>query len=148
MVPRPTLHGIARGSGAVAAVVGALGVLHMLGAFGPVYCWTSRSGTSDGVVTVTRGCGAGIDYLLGTGGANAGTFFAWAVVLAGVVGIGVAAVWRDRRKLVWVAGLLGTVVSIIGVFSIGWYFVLPTIALLTAATALTLDARRRDSQSA
>lgn len=148
MAPALTLRNVARGSGIVAALAGALGVLHVFGAFGPVSCWTGRSASSDGTVTVTRGCEAGIDYLLGTGGGNAGTLFAWGIVLAVVVSVGVAAVYRGQRGVVWAAGLASAVISVIGIFSIGWYFVIPALALLVSATALTLAARGERSGAA
>ena len=136
---RPSLQGVARGAGVAAALSGLAGVLSMLGAFGPIYCRTERMASSDGTSAVSRTCGSGIDYLLGNGGGNAATFFAWAMVLLAVV---VGAVWTGRRRLLWGTALVGTVVSVIGLMSIGWYFVLPTACLLLAATALTGRARR------
>ena len=139
---RPSLQGVARTAGVVAALSGLAGVLSMLGAFGPIYCRTERMASSDGTSAVSRTCGSGIDYLLGNGGGNAATFFAWAMVLLAVVVVGVGAVWTGRRRLLWGTALVGTVVSVIGLMSIGWYFVLPTACLLLAATALTGRARR------
>ena len=139
---RPSLQGVARGAGVGAALSGLAGVLSMLGAFGPIYCRTERMASSDGTSAVSRTCGSGIDYLLGNAGGNAATFFAWAMVLLAVVVFGVGAVWTGRRRLLWGTALVGTVVSVIGLMSIGWYFVLPTACLLLAATALTGRARR------
>ena len=88
---RPSLQGVARGAGVTAALSGLAGVLSMLGAFGPVYCRTGRMASSDGTRAVSRACGSGIDYLLGSGGGNAATFFAWAMVLLAVVVVAGAA---------------------------------------------------------
>lgn len=141
MVATPSLRGVARGAAGLAGATGAAGFLHLMGAFGPVTCWTGRSQTGDGEVTVTRGCSAGIDYLFGSGG-NAPVLFFWAVVLLVLVALGTAAAWTGRRRITWVTVAFGVVISVIGMMSIGWYFVLPTLCLSAAATALSVDARR------
>jgi hypothetical protein len=132
---------LARGGAVVAGGTGGLGALSMLGAFGPVSCSTSRSTTSDGVTTVSRECNAGIDYLFGAGG-NAPVLFFWSIVLLALVGAGAAAAWTGRVRLTAVATALCAAVTVVGVFSIGWYFLLPTIALLTATVALLVEGRR------
>jgi hypothetical protein len=136
------LRRVARGGAVVAGLTGTGGFLHMMGAFGPVSCWTSRSASSDGTVEITRGCEAGVDYLLGSTGGNAPVLFFWAVVLLGVVTLGSVAAWTGRRRLTWGTAFLGAVVTIIGVMSIGWYFLLPTLSLLVAAVALSVADRR------
>jgi hypothetical protein len=142
MVPSRSLRGLASGAGAVAVATGAYGFLAMMGAFGPVSCWTSRSASSTGEVTTSRGCTAGVDYLLGGAGGNAPVLFFWAVVLLGLVALGGVAAWRGRRYLTWTTAAVGVAVSVVGVMSVGWYFVLPTLSLLVAAAALTLAERR------
>lgn len=144
MVAAPSLRRVARAAAGVAGLSGGLGFLSLMGAFGPITCSTGRSRTGGGEVTVSRECSAGIDYLLGGAGGNAPVLFFWAMVLLGIVGVGVAAAWTGHRRVAWVTVLVGTVVSIIGLMSIGWYFVLPTLSLLVAATALSVAARRRD----
>lgn len=154
-MPRDSLGLLARGATAVAGLAGAYGVLHLLGAFGPVSCWESRSAsgsasangtTTTTTPTVTRGCESGIDVLLGTagppGGGNAATLFAWATVLAVLVAGGCWAAWTDRRRLAWASVLVGAAVTVIGVFSIGWFFLGPTLGLFVAATARSVAARR------
>lgn len=136
-----SLRGLARGAAGLAGVTGGAGFLHLMGAFGPVSCWTGRSQTGDGEVTVTRGCSAGIDYLFGSGG-NAPVLFFWAVALLVLVAVGGVAAWTGHRRVTWVTVVVGVVVSVIGAMSIGWYFVLPTLSLLTAATALSVETRR------
>lgn len=157
-VPTSILQRVARSAAGLASLTGVYGCLALMGAFGPVSCWTSRSGSgstssSDGVTTrestVTRGCEAGIDYLFGSTGSNAPVLFFWAVVLLGLVVLGGAAAWTGHRYGTWVTAVVGGIISIIGVMSIGWYFMLPTVFLLAAAIALTVTARRKtdDEQS-
>ena len=157
--PSESLRSVARIAAVLAELTGAYGFLHMMGAFGPVSCVTSSrsgsgesTGTSGGEATttvgeVTRECEAGIDYLLGSAGGNAPVLFFWAVVLAGLVAVGGIAAWTGRRHVAWASALLGVVVSVIGVMSIGWYFLLPTLCLLVAAAALTVDARREKGRN-
>ncbi|SEP10036.1 hypothetical protein SAMN04487948_11414 [Halogranum amylolyticum] len=148
-LPRPSLRDVARGAGVLAVLSGGYGFLAMLGAFGPVSCWTSRTATetSSGASTtvVTRGCEAGIDYLFGSTGGNAPVLFFWAVMLIGLVAIGGGAAWGGYRHLTWASAVVGTIISIIGVMSIGWYFMFPTLCLLIAAIALTVKARREST---
>jgi hypothetical protein len=144
MFALPTLRTVARGAAGVAGLTGLYGSLSLLGAFGPVSCWTARSAGSDGVVTTTRGCEAGIDYLLGRTGGNAPVLFFWALALLGLVALGVAAVRTGRRRVTWATALAGAVVSVLGLMSIGWYFMVPTLSLLVAAAALTAAARAED----
>ena len=151
-IPKLSLHQIARSAAGLACLTGAYGFLAMMGAFGPVSCWTGGSASSvstssgEGVttseVTVTRGCEAGIDYLLGSANGTAAVLFFWAVVLVSLVAFGGAAAWTGHRYVTWVAAGAGGLISIIGVMSIGWYFMLPTLFLLAAATALTVTARQ------
>ena len=137
---RGSLARLARASGAVAAVAGVGGALYMLGAFGPVSCWRSTSASSDGTTTVDRGCTAGVDYLFGAGG-NAPVLFFWSVALLALVGVGAASAWTGRSAATWVTAVLCGGVTVVGVFSIGWFFLVPSVALLTAALALTVAAR-------
>ncbi len=156
MVPRPSLRNIAHSAAALAGLTGAIGFMALMGVFGLVSCWTSQSGsgeaTSSGEVTtttseVTRGCGAGIDYLLSSAGGNAPVLFFWAVVLIGLVALGASAAWTGHRRITWVTALVGAVISVIGLMSIGWYFILPTLFLLAAALSLTIDAHRSAGRS-
>ncbi|MFC6954624.1 hypothetical protein [Halorubellus litoreus] len=137
---RGSLARLARASAGVAAVAGVGGALYMLGAFGPVSCWTSRTSTSAGTTTVSQGCTAGIDYLFGAGG-NAPVLFFWSVALLALVGVGATSAWTGRIGVTWAATVLCGIVTVIGVFSIGWFFLVPTVALLTAALARTVAAR-------
>ncbi len=148
---RTSLRLLARGATVVAGLAGAYGVLYLLGAFGPVTCWESRSvsGTASAngtettaTPTVTRGCESGIDVLLGTGGGNAVTLFAWAAVLALLVAVGCYGAWTNRRPLAWASVVVGAAVTVVGVFSVGWFFLVPTLGLLLAATARSAAARR------
>lgn len=149
-----SLRRLARIGAALAGLVGAYHVLSLLGAFGPVTCWegTTQGGsaTQNGTVTtttpqVTRGCESGIDALLGAGGppggGNAATLLAWAAVLLALVAVGVAAVWTERRFVAWLTVGVGAAVTVVGVFSIGWYFLLPTLFLSVSATALSVKTR-------
>lgn len=152
--PALSLRRLARGAAVAAALIGGYNFLSLMGAFGPVSCWTSysRSGTASSngtetttTPTVTRGCESGIDALLGggpPGGGNAEVLFSWALVLLGLVALGSYSAWTGRRYLTWGTVGVGTVITIIGVFSIGWYFLLPTVFLGIAATALSVEARR------
>ena len=149
--PDLTLSRTARIAAGLAGLSGAAGFLRLMGAFGPVSCWTSVSaggtatsagGPASTETTVARGCEAGIDYLLGGGGGNAGVFFFWAVVLLVLVTVGGVAAWTGHRYVTSMAAGVGVVVSILGLWSIGWYFMLPTVFLIAAAIALTVDARR------
>ena len=151
----PRLRRFARGVAAVGALVGSYNFLYLMGAFGPVSCWTSRSASgsasSNGTVTttaptVTRGCESGIDAVLGTGGppggGNAQVLFSWALVLLVVVGLGLVGTWIERRSVVWATAVAGAAITVVGVFSIGWYFLVPTLCFGAAAGALSVEARR------
>ena len=153
-----SLHRLARAAAVLAGLVGVYNVLYLMGAFGPVSCWTSYSqsgsASSNGTETtttptVTRGCESGIDALLGgggpLGGGNAGVLFSWAVVLLVLVVLGGYSTWVGRRHVTWATVLAGAAVTVIGMFSIGWYFLLPTLFLLVAAVALSIGARRAES---
>lgn len=150
-VPELTLQRLARAGAVVAGAVGLYHVLYLLGAFGPVSCWrgTSSSGSAsrNGTVTtaeptVTRGCESGIDYLLGASGGNAQVLFSWALVLLVLVAVGGVAAWTGRRYLTWGTVVVGAAITVVGAFSIGWFFLLPTVGLFVAATALSIEARR------
>ncbi|MFC6988376.1 hypothetical protein ACFQJD_06045 [Haloplanus sp. GCM10025708] len=154
-VPDLTLRRLARVAATLAAFAGIHHVLYLLGAFGPVSCWEaqSASGTASAngsatttTPTVTRGCESGIDFLLGSfgpaGGGNAGVLFSWALVLSVLVALGVYGTWTERRYLVGTTVVAGAATTVVGVFSIGWFFLLPTLFLFVAATALTVEARR------
>lgn len=130
----------------------------MMGAFGPVSCWRSysRSGSASSngtstttAPTVTSGCESGIDALLGSGGppggGNAGVLFFWSLVLAVLVAVGGYAAWTGHRRITWATVVVGAVITVIGVFSIGWFFLLPTLSLLVAATARSVEARNAGS---
>lgn len=134
------LRQLARGSGVLGGLSGVGGALWMLGAFGPVSCWTSRTTVEGGGTTVDRGCSAGIDYLFGAGG-NAPVLFFWSVALLAFVAVGTWGSWTERPGATWVAAVLCAIVTIVGVFSIGWFFLAPAICYLTAAIALTIRAR-------
>ncbi|KTG07676.1 hypothetical protein AUR64_02210 [Haloprofundus marisrubri] len=67
------------------------------------------------------------------------------MVLIGLVAIGGGATWLGHRHLTWTTAVVGTIISIIGVMSIGWYFLFPTLCLLIAAIALTVEARREST---
>jgi hypothetical protein len=124
----------------------------MMGAFGPVSCWTSQSATgtaseaggrTEPVTTaITRQCESGVDYLLGSTGGNAPVLFAWSMVLLVLVALGGFGAWTGRRYVTWLAAVASAVITVIGVFSIGWYFLFPTLFLLVAAVALSVLARR------
>ncbi len=150
MVPTLTPRRVARGTSALSVLLGVFGFLTLMGAFGPMSCWTSESssgaasssgGASGTTHTVTHGCEAGIDYLWGSTDGNAPVLFFWALVLLGLVVIGAIAVWTGHRYVTTAVGVVGAGVTVLGVFSIGWLFALPTLCLLVAAAALTADAR-------
>lgn len=154
-VPELSLQRLARGAAALASLIGLYNFLYLMGAFGPVACWESYSAggsaSSNGTETtttptVTRGCESGIDALLGSGGSvgggNAQVLFSWAFVLLALVVIGGFGTWIERRYLTWATVVVGIVITIIGIFSIGWFFLLPTLFFLVAATALSVKARR------
>ncbi|SFR96813.1 hypothetical protein SAMN05216559_1714 [Halomicrobium zhouii] len=145
-----SLRRLARIAGGAAGLSGSYGFLRLMGAFGPVSCWTSQtsSESSSGGVTstaVSRGCEAGVDYLLGSTGGNAPVLFFWAVVLLALTGVGVVSVWTDRRLLNWATVCLGGVITVVGMFSIGGQFLFPTLCLFAAAVALSVRARREPS---
>lgn len=155
MVPsRLSLRSLARGAGTLALLVGAYNVLYLLGAFGPVACWQSVSGSgtasSNGTETVStptvsRECESGIDYILhGVTSGNAQVLFSWSLALLALVALGGYGVWTGRRYLTWGVVVTGTAVSVIGVFSIGWFFLGPTVLFAVAATALSFEARREE----
>jgi len=142
-----SLRRFARIAGGAAGLSGAYGFLLLMGAFGPVSCWTSRTSgsSSDGRVAPTevrRGCEAGFDYLLGSTGGNAPVLFFWAVVLLALTSVGVFSIWTGRRLLVWATAGLGVGITIIGMFSIGGQFLFPTLSLFAAAIAFSIRARR------
>ncbi|SFL31991.1 hypothetical protein SAMN04487950_3327 [Halogranum rubrum] len=148
-LPKSSLLNVARGAGVLACLSGGYGFLFMLGAFGPVSCWTTQTATESAsgksTTVVTRGCEAGIDYLFGSTGGNAPVLFGWAMVLIGLVAFGGAAAWLGYRHIIWATVAIGTSISILGMLSIGWFFVLPTLCLLIAAVALTVQARREST---
>ncbi|WP_143085754.1 hypothetical protein [Halogranum rubrum] len=67
------------------------------------------------------------------------------MVLIGLVAFGGAAAWLGYRHIIWATVAIGTSISILGMLSIGWFFVLPTLCLLIAAVALTVQARREST---
>ncbi|ELZ31421.1 hypothetical protein C474_08977 [Halogeometricum pallidum JCM 14848] len=153
-VPELSLRRLARGAAALACLVGGYNFLSLMGAFGPVSCWTgytaSGSASSNGTETTTtptisRGCESGIDVLLGAGGppggGNASVLFSWAVVLLVLVALGGYSAWTGRRYVTWATVVAGVAITVIGVFSIGWYFLLPTLFLSVAALALSVRPR-------
>lgn len=148
-MPTLTPKRIAKITTGLTGLSGTVGVLSLMGAFGPVSCWKSVSETDTAgdttTTTVIRGCESGIDYLLGTTTGNAPVLFFWAIALLVLTLVGTTAGWTGHRYTTWVTAAIGGVVSIIGLMSIGWYFVLPTLCLVITGTALTLDARRADS---
>lgn len=152
MVPKLAPRTVARGASALAGLFGAFGFLTLMGAFGPMSCWTSESSSSsatDGggsvaTHTVTHGCEAGIAYLWGSTDGNAPVLFFWAFVLLALVVVGGLAVWTGHRYVTAATGVVGAVVSVLGLFSIGWLFFFPTLCLLVAAAALTADTRGDD----
>lgn len=154
MVPDLTLDRLARAAAALAGLVGVYHFLALMGAFGPVSCWEGRSAsgtaTQNGTETtttptVTRGCESGIDAILGggpPGGGNAEVLFSWALVLLALVAVGGVAAWTGRRRTTWATVVAGAAICVVGMFSIGWYFLVPTLLLLVAATARSVEARR------
>ncbi|WP_311171021.1 hypothetical protein [Halobellus ordinarius] len=153
----PFLRRVRYGATALAVLVGTYNVLELMGAFGPVSCWVSYSSSGSAsqngtatttTPTVTRGCESGIDVLLGAGGpaggGNAQTLFFWAVVLLALVSIGGYAGVTARPWVAWATVAVGAVVTVVGVFSIGWYFFLPTVFFAVTATALSFEARRSE----
>ncbi|WP_348612459.1 hypothetical protein [Halobaculum rarum] len=105
---------------------------------------TSSNGTETmSTPTVTRECESGIDYLLqGVTSGNAQVLFSWSLVLLALIVLGGYGVWTGRRYLTWGVVLAGTAVSVVGVFSIGWFFLGPTVLFAVAATALSFESRR------
>lgn len=153
--PERSLQRLARGATVLACLVGVYNFLFLMGAFGPVSCWTgyttSGSASSNGTETtttptITRGCEAGIDFLLGTGGpsggGNAPVLFFWAFVLLLLVALGSYSTWTERQYITWGTVIAGVAITILGLFSIGWYFLLPTLFFLIAAIALSLKSYR------
>ncbi|WP_225336508.1 hypothetical protein [Halomicrobium urmianum] len=146
------LDRLARVAAVLAGLVGGYHVLSLLGAFGPVSCSTSVASSgaesANGTVTtttttVTRECESGIDALLGAGsGGNASVLFSWSLVLLVLVAAGSYGAWAGHRFVTWAAVVVGAVVTVVGAFSIGWYFLLPTVFLTVAATARSVAARR------
>ncbi len=154
-IPNPTLTQIVRSATGLAGLTGTYGFLHLMGAFGPVSCWTSVSssqtatesgGISSSGTTVTRGCEAGIDYLLGGTGGNASVLFFWAVILLAFVIVGGAAAWTEHRYVTTIIVGVGLIISILGIWSIGWYFMLPTLFLLAAVIALSFKDRQNSDE--
>lgn len=152
--PELSLKDLARGAAAVAGLLGVYHFLYLMGAFGPVSCWrsvsesgtASQNGTETSTTpTVTRGCESGIDAVLGFGGphggGNAEILFSWGVVLLLLGGIGVFGTWTGRIYLIWGTVLVGAVITVIGMFSVGWYFLLPTVLFLIAGISLSVRAR-------
>ncbi len=133
---------VARIAAGLASLAGTYGSLSLMGAFGPVSCWTSSGSNTDGT---TRSCESGIDYLLGSPTGNAPVLFFWAVVLLALVTFGGAAAWTGHRYITWATTVIGMGISILGVTSIGWYFLLPTLFLLVAAMACSISARRENN---
>lgn len=151
---KPTLTRIVQSATGLAGLTGAYGFLYLMGAFGPVSCWTSASssqtatesgGITSSGTTVTRGCEAGIDYLLGGTGGNASVLFFWAVILLAFVILGGVAAWTGHRYITAIVAVVGVIISILGMWSIGWYFMLPTLFLLAATIALTVKSRRNSN---
>lgn len=141
-----SLRLVARGAGVLAGLVGGYHALVLLGAFGPVSCWTgySVSDSSDGERTtaVSQGCESGIDYLFGSTEGNAPVLFFWSLALLALVALAAVAAWTGRRRTLWGVSVVGAAVTVLGAFSIGWYFLVPTLCVLAAATALSLAERR------
>lgn len=69
--------------------------------------------------------------------------FFWAVVLLALVALGGVAAWTGHRYVTAASAGVGLIISLIGIMSIGWYFMLPTLFLLIAAIVLSIKARRR-----
>ena len=153
-LPELSLKNLARGAATVAGLLGVYHFLYLMGAFRPVSCWrsvsesgtASQNGTETSTTpTVTQGCESGIDAVLGSGGpsggGNAEILFSWGFVLLVLVGIGVFGTWTERVYLIWGTVLVSAVITVIGMFSIGWYFLLPTVLFLIAGVTLSVRAR-------
>lgn len=136
MVTDRATRWVVRGAVTFACLSGAFGSLFLLGAFGPVSCWTGESGSSTGPTVTTHGCEAGIDYRYGSTGGNVGVLFFWAAALLALVAFGAIAAWTGHRRLMGATSAVGAAVSILGLLSIGWAFVLPTLSLAVAAVAM------------
>jgi len=145
MVSIRLLHRTAIGTAVLAFLTGLYGFLKLMGAFGPVSCWTGQSQSSAGSVVTTHGCEAGVDYLYGSTAGNAPVLFFWAVVLLGLVAIGVVATWTGHRWITWATVVVGITISLLGLLSIGWAFMGPTLFLLISAAAMTV-ARRQEGR--
>lgn len=141
MVSVQFLRRTALGTAVLAFLSGLYGVLTLLGAFGPVDCWTGQSQSSTGTVVTTHGCEAGIDYLYGSTAGNAPVLFFWSMVLLGLVVIGLVATWTGHRRVTWATVVVGVAISLLGLFSVGWTFMGPTLFLLIAAVAMTVAHR-------
>lgn len=85
----------------LAFLTGFYGFLVLMGAFGPVSCWSGQSQSSTGEVVTTHGCEAGIDYLFGRTAGNAPVLFLWASVLLILVAIGGGRVRRAPGEPVY-----------------------------------------------
>ena len=141
MVSVQFLRRTALGTAILAFLSGSYGILTLLGAFGPVDCWTGQSQSSSGSVVTTHGCEAGIDYLYGSTAGNAPVLFFWAMVLLGLVVIGLVATWTGHRRVTWATAVVGFAISILGLLSIGWVFIGPALLLLISAAAMTVARR-------
>lgn len=124
---------VARIAAGLASLTGAYGFLYLMGAFGSVSCYQTSEGS--------KGCVAGIDYLVGSAGGNASTLFFWATTLLGLVAIGGIATWINRRRITWGAALVSVGISVLGLW-LGWFFLASAVGLLTAALALSVGAQR------
>lgn len=64
----------------------------------------------------------------------ADVFFAgWVFVAVGLTALGAVAAWTDRTPLVWVAALLLAALSVVGMWSIGFYIATSALLMLVAA---------------
>lgn len=110
-----------------------------------------RGARASGVLALLSGAD-GIDFLLGgagpPGGGNAPVLFFWTVVLLALVALAGYTVWTRRRRVVWGLGVAGVGISILGLWSIGWYFMLPTLFVLVAAALLSADVWREEPRLA
>lgn len=116
----------ARAVGVAGGAAGLAASLYLL--FGPVARYERRR--PDG--TVTTGTGSGIDYLLGSAGADF-ALFAWPLLLGAGSALGGAAAWRRRDQWTSAPALALGVFAIGGGSSIGLLYAPAAVPLLAAA---------------
>lgn len=119
-------------TGLAAGIIGILSSIYLI--FGSRYGYESRTVYSNGTTIITSGTASAFQY-----GDPAVFFWAGFIIIMSISGAYGA--WKNNVKIVWGAALLLSILSILGLFSIG-VAVMP-VAMLFIISGVLLTAGKK-----